>query len=100
MEKIHLWERLVVWASYTSPIVGASMRPSVFSERSEGSATKCPWGTSPKGNNMKSILITGDIHGESDRFARWNFLEYYYNDLKNSDKRDNVIIVCGDFGFI
>ena len=27
--------------------VGASMCPSAFSERSEGSATKCPWGTSP-----------------------------------------------------
>ena len=31
-----------------SNTVGASVRPSVFSERSEGSATKSPWGTSPK----------------------------------------------------
>ena len=49
---------------------------------------------------MKSILITGDIHGELERFSKRNFLEYYYKDLKNSDKKDNVIIVCGDFGFI
>lgn len=49
---------------------------------------------------MKSILITGDIHGEISRFNKHSFLEYYYRELSESTREDNVLIVCGDFGFI
>jgi len=37
------------------------------------------------------VCITGDVHGEYDRFLR--------NDIKSLKKNDSIII-CGDFGFI
>ena len=48
---------------------------------------------------MKSIFVTGDRHGDITSFSK----EYYYefkDELKNSDKKENFVIVCGDFGFI
>ena len=38
--------------------VGASTRPSAFSERSVGSATKCPWGTISDFDNFKKNSLT------------------------------------------
>ena len=49
---------------------------------------------------MKSIIITGDVHGEITRFNEDVFEREYYLRLKESKKEENFMIVCGDFGFV
>ena len=48
---------------------------------------------------MQSIFITGDKHGEISGFSSRYYLNYK-DELRNSNKDENFIIVCGDFGFI
>lgn len=43
-----------------------------------------------------SIWITGDIHGDPTRFSMNNF----YEQKEFSNKEDNIVIVCGDFGLV
>ena len=44
--------------------------------------------------NRGSIYITGDLHGNFDRFSKVNFSE-----LETLSKQD-YLIICGDFGGI
>lgn len=48
---------------------------------------------------MKSIFVTGDKHGEISGFATRHY-ENFNDELKSSNKDENFLIVCGDFGFI
>lgn len=48
---------------------------------------------------MKSIFVTGDKHGEISGFATRHYVNFK-DELKSSNKDENFVIVCGDFGFI
>lgn len=48
---------------------------------------------------MKSIFITGDCHGELSHLSSENYREYR-KELKRSNRNENFLIICGDFGFI
>ena len=40
------------------------------------------------------IVITGDLHGEFSRF------DYLMRERSETLSADDILIVCGDFGFV
>lgn len=48
---------------------------------------------------MKSIFVTGDCHGDLLHLSNVNYKKYQ-KELKSSNKNENFLIICGDFGFI
>ena len=66
-------------------IVGASTRPSVFSERSEGSATKCPWGTSP--HRVRAFI---KIQDGCDEYCTYCLIPYLRGHIRSRDENEIV----------
>ena len=86
-EMVDLYKRILAGQEPTVD-VGASTRPSAFSERSEGSATKHPWGASPLKTKM-SINPHADIYGD----MKAEFIDFGVLDQKGNPA---TVIVKGE----
>ena len=86
-EMVDLYKRILAGQEPTVD-VGASTRPSAFSERSEGSATKHPWVASPLKTKM-SINPHADIYGD----MKAEFIDFGVLDQKGNPA---TVIVKGE----